>query len=44
MHLIFITADHKDATIVQKQSYQRKKSEYYPSSLWKFHLKQVKQH
>lgn len=33
MHLIFITADHKDATIVQKQSYQRKKSEYYPSSL-----------
>lgn len=27
MHLIFITADHKDATIVQKQSYRRKKSE-----------------
>lgn len=27
MHLIFIAADHKDAIIVQKQSYQRKISE-----------------
>ena len=25
MHLIFITAEREDATIVQKQSYQRKK-------------------